>query len=154
MARKEKTVRQVYTLPDLALLTGILAVGVVFIMMGEGWNGAGCLVLLGLVLLLPFWRHGYRIAGQKGLFALKEILVARECRDEILAFLDGSADSLEHRPVVDGGALVDLYVRKKDGLALARYFEYADSVAGLEYELHALPPEKVRRLEEIGATGA
>lgn len=149
MAKKEKTVRQVYSLSDIALLAGILAVGLALSFLVPSMAGLGYTILLSWVLMIPFWHHGYRIAGQKGVFSMKEILLARECKDDILAFLDGKADSLEYNPRMDGGALVNVYTRRKDGRILAQYFDYAEFAKGIEYELHEISPEKKNRLIEI-----
>lgn len=149
MAKKEKTVRQVYSLSDIALLAGMLAVGLALSFLVPSMAGLGYTILLSWVLMIPFWHHGYRIAGQKGVFSMKEILLARECKDDILAFLDGKADSLEYNPRMDGGALVNVYTRGKDGRILAQYFDYAEFAKGIEYELHEISPEKKNRLIEI-----
>ena len=149
MAKNDKTVRQVYTLSDIALLAGMLVVGLVCSFFIKGLSGLGYTLLLCWILMLPFWHHGYRIAGQEGVFSRKEILVARECKDEILAFLDGSSDVLEHNPRMNGGALVNVYTRGKDGLILAGYFDYADFAVGKEYPLYEISPEKKRLIEEI-----
>ena len=151
MAKRDKYVRQVYSLSDIALLAGILAVGLVCSFFIRGLVGLGYIFLLCWVMMIPFWHHGYRIAGREGVFSLKEILVARECKDGILAFLDGSADVLEYNPRMDGGALVNVYTRGKDGLILAGYFDYSDFVAGKEYPLYEISPEKKRQIEEIEA---
>lgn len=74
MAKKEKTVRQVYSLSDIALLAGILAVGLALSFLVPSMAGLGYTILLCWVLMIPFWHHGYRIAGQKGVFSMKEIL--------------------------------------------------------------------------------
>ena len=58
MKKHDKTVRQVYNLSDIALLAGL-----------------GYTILLCWVMMLPFWHHGYRIAGQDGVFSQKESLV-------------------------------------------------------------------------------
>ena len=149
MSKHDKTVRQVYSLSDIALLAGILVVGLVCSFFIKGLAGLGYTILLCWVMMLPFWHHGYRIDGQDGVFSQKEILVARECKDEILALLDGTTDVLEHKPRMNGGALVNIYTRGKDGLVLARYFDYADFAAGKEYPLFEITPEKKRLIEEI-----
>lgn len=149
MAKNEKTVRQVYSLSDIALLAGMLAVGLALSFLVPSMAGLGYTIILSWVLMIPFWHHGYRIAGQKGVFSMKEILLARECKDDILAFLDGKADSLEYNPRMDGGALVNVYTRRKDGRILAQYFDYAEFAKGIEYELHEISPEKKNRLIEI-----
>ena len=149
MAKNDKTVRQVYSLSDIALLAGILVVGLVCCFFIRGMAGLGYILLLCWVMMVPFWHHGYRIAGREGVFSLKEILVARECKDDILAFLDGTADVLEHNPRMNGGALVNVYTRGKDGLILAGYFDYADFIAGKEYPLYEISPEKKLMIEAI-----
>ena len=151
MAQKDKTVRQVYSMSDIALLTGILVVGLVCSFFIKGLAGLGYTILLCWVMMVPFWHHGYRISGKEGMFSLKEILVARECKDEILAFLGGSSEKLEHNPRMNGGALVNVYTRRKDGRILAQYFDYADYAAGKEYELHQITPTQLTRLVEIDA---
>lgn len=149
MEKHDKTVRQVYSLSDIALLCGILVVGLVCSFFIKGLAGLGYTILFCWVMMVPFWHHGYRIAGKEGVFSQKEILVPRECKDEILAFLEGSADMLEHSPRMNGGALVNVYTRRKDGLILAQYFEYADYASGKEYELYEITPTQMMRLEEI-----
>ena len=149
MGRRESSVRQVYDLPDLALLAGLLAVGVAFVLLGRGWEEAGYVVLLAWAILLPFWKHGFRIEGQAGMFRRKEYSVSRECRDEILAYLDGQSGELVHKPWKRGGALVDVYNRRRDSLKLARYFDYADFDAGKEYDLRTITPAQESRLAEI-----
>ena len=150
MDSKVKTVRQVFTLPDIVLLAAIAALGVAIILFGKDWSGAGYLILLCLLSMVPFWRHGFRINGQRGEFKEEEILVARECKDSILSFLEGESDSLEHRPRQEGGALVEVFTGK-GGKIFARYFDYADFAKGKEYELHEISPEKKERLKEIDA---
>lgn len=153
MGRTNKTVRQVYCLSDLALLAGMLAAGLVFSFLVPGISGLGYTILLCWLMMVPFWHHGYRIAGQEGVFRLREITAARECKDGIIAYLKGRSETLEYSPWQKGGALVDVYIRKRDGLMLARYFDYADFAAGKEYDLHPIKPEQLARLKEIDTQG-
>ena len=148
MAKQVKNVRQVYSLPDLALLAGILAVGLIISLFVPVLAGLGYTLLTCLVLMIPFWKHGYRIAGEEGVFSQKELLVPRECKDQILAFLEGRSESLDLKPTMNGGALVNVYTRRKDDRVLAGYFDYADFAVGKEYDLHELSPEQLARLEE------
>lgn len=149
MENKKKNVRQVYSPLDIALLVAILAVGIAFSQMENGWSGVGYSAIFVFVCMVPFWQHGYRVPGQRGLFSKKEIMVARECKDSVLAFLEGRADTLEYNPQMNGGALVNIYTRKRDGLILAGYFDYADFAVGIEYQLCEISPEKKARLEAI-----
>ena len=154
MAKQDKAVRQVYGLSDLALLAGILAVGLIISLFVPILAGLGYTLLACLVLMIPFWKHGYRIAGEEGVFSQKELLVPRECKDQILAFLEGRSENLDLKSTMNGGALVNVYTRRKDGLILAAYFDYADFAVGKEYDLHKLSPEQLTRLEEtVGQRG-
>ena len=89
MENKKKNVRQVYSPLDIALLAAILAIGIGFSQMDNGWSGVGYFAIIVFVCMVPFWQHGYRVPGQRGLFSKKEILVARECKENVLAFLEG-----------------------------------------------------------------
>ena len=145
---KERQVRKAFLPTDIAVLAVILAAGCACFFF-KGWSGIGIIILLCWALLIPFYIHGYRLRGQKGLFRLKEIPLSRENKDEILAFLDGKTQTLDLHPWQQGGVLVDVYTRKSDGLMLARYFDYGDFVNGIEYPLREITPGQVALLESF-----
>ena len=144
---KEQQVKKTFLPQDVAVLAAVFAAGAACFLLGEGWGELGIIIVLCGVMMLPFYHHGYRLEGQKGLFRLKEISLSRENRDEILAFLDGKTESLDLHPWQKGGALVDVYRRKSDGFMMARYFEYADFMNGTEYPLREVSPRQVSVLE-------
>lgn len=144
---KEKNVRQVYLLSDLVVLLAMLVPGVVCLLLGENWSLAGVILLLCAALMLPFYHHGFKLEGRKGVFRMKEVTVPRECKEDILAFLDGQSDSLDMHPVVQGGALVEVLYRKGAEGALARYFDYAEYASGTEYPFREITPEQMKKLE-------
>ena len=144
---KEKDVKQVYLLSDLAVLLTVVLPGVVCLLLGDNWSLAGAILLLCGLLMAPFYRHGYKLEGRKGVFRMKEAQMPRECRETILTFLDGHTDTLDLHPVVQGGALVDIYYRKGETEAFARYFDYADFAKGVEYPLRSVNPDQVKKLE-------
>ena len=99
-------------------------------------------------MLAPFYLHGYRIKGQKGLFRLKEIPLSRDNKDEILAYLDGKTDRLDLKPGwKPGGALVEVYYKKGQDKMLARYFDYTDLLQGTDYPLHEVTLKQVTALD-------
>lgn len=144
MKRKERSVRQVFSPADVVLLAGILAVGIIFCLVGSSWIGISILVCW--AIYVPFCRHAYRLKGEKGFFRLREIAVARECRDEIIAFLAGDIESFKYEPWQNGGALVEIYSRKRDGKILARYFDYSDFINGTEYGWHTISEDRMDQL--------
>lgn len=96
---KNKQVRWAFLPQDIAVLAVIFAAGAAcFLLPGEGWGGTGVLITICGALMAPFYHHGYKLAGQKGLFGEKEILLSRENKDEILAYLEGKTDSLDLHP--------------------------------------------------------
>ena len=147
---KNKQVRWAFLPQDIAVLAVIFAAGAAcFLLPGEGWGGTGVLIILCGALMVPFYHHGYRLSGQKGLFRVKEILLSRENKDEILAYLEGKSDTLDLHPWQKGGVLVNVFTRKSDGLMLAQYFDYADYAQGVDYPLLEVTEEHVKVLESF-----
>lgn len=133
---KKHLVKNTFLPQDIAILAAIFGAGALCLFLGEGWVAAGVMILMCGAMLAPFFLHGYRIKGQKGLFRLKEIPLSRDNKDEILAYLDGKTERLDLKPAwKSGGALVDVYYRKGHDKMLARYFDYADFLQGKEYPL-------------------
>ena len=143
-----KQVRQVFSLGDIVLLAALLALGIVFMVMGKSLFGLGIAIVLCWACMIPFWKHGYRIDGQPGVFRLKEILASRSCKDAILAYLAGSSDTLQCNTKVAGGAIVEIYTARS-GKILARYWDYADASAGKDYDLHEITPAQKTCLEQL-----
>lgn len=121
---KEKQVKKTFLPQDIAILAAVFAAGAACFPLGEGWGELSVIIILCGVIMLPFYHHGYKLEGQKGLFRLKEISLSRENRDEILAFLDGNTELLDLHPWQKGGALVDVYWRKNDGFMMARHLPF------------------------------
>ena len=51
-----------------------------------------------------------------------------------------------------GGALVNIYRRKREGYLVARYFDYAEFMNGVEYQLHPISSEQSPILEPLAET--
>ena len=144
---KEQGVKQVFLLSDLAILLAVFVPGVVCLFFGEGWDGAGVIIILCVLMMVPFYHHGYKLEGHRGVFRKKDVSLPRECKEEILAFLDGRSETLDLHPLKQGGVVVDIYYRKNGSEAYARYFDYAEYASGKEYPFMEIPPEKVMILE-------
>ena len=147
----EKQVRKTFLPQDIAVLTAIFAAGAACFLLGEGWGVLGIVIIMCGAMMLPFYHHGYRLEGQKGLFRLKELSMSRENKDEILAFLDGTTEDIDLHHLVKGGALVDVYWRKSDGFMMARYFDYAEFMNGINYPLREVSGRQVARLESFAS---
>ena len=145
----EAQVKKTFLPQDIAVLAAVFAAGAACILLGEGWSALGVIIIMCWAMMVPFYHHGYKLKGQKGLFRLREISLSRENKDEILAFLDGKQDDIDLHPWSKGGALVDVYWRKRDGYQMARYFDYADFMDGIEYPLREVSEQQVSRLESF-----
>ena len=145
----EAQVKKTFLPQDIAVLAAVFAAGAACFLLGEGWDGLGVIIILCWAMMVPFYHHGYRLEGQKGLFRLREISLSRENKDEILAFLDGKVEDIDLHPWAKGGALVDVSWRKKDNFRIARYFDYADFMNGINYPLREVSERQVSRLESF-----
>ena len=146
---REKQVKSAFLPQDVVVLAAVFAAGAACFLLGEGWGGLGVIVLLCGVMMVPFYHHGNRIEGQKGLFRIKEIALSRENKDDILAYLEGRSDKIDLKGRVTGGALVDVYYRSGESTQFARYFDYADYSKGIEYPLHEVRGDQVAALESF-----
>ena len=124
---KEQQVKKTFLPQDIVVLTVIFAAGAACFLLGEGWGGLGA----------------------KGLFRLKEISLSRENKNDILAYLKGSIDTVDLHSWQPGGALVDVYYRKGEDRGFARYFDYVDFSHGIEYPLYEVTMRQVSTLESF-----
>ena len=146
---KEQQVKKTFLTQDIAVLAAIFAAGAACFFLGEGWGGLGATIIFCGIMMLPFYHHGYRLEGRKGLFRLKEISLSRENKAEILAYLEGRIDTVNLQSWQPGGALVDVYYRKGEDRCFARYFDYADFAQGIEYALYEVTQLQVSTLESF-----
>jgi len=147
----EKQVKNVFLPSDMAVLATVFEAGVACCFLGEGWSVLGAIIILSGAMMVPFYHHGYRLDGRKGVFVMKEILLPKENKDEILAFIEGRQDMLDLHPFQPGGALVEVYSRKGDDSMMARYFEYSDFMKGKEYPLHEITARQCAVLESFAS---
>ena len=146
---KNLQVKKTFLPQDIAVLAVIFAAGAACFLLGEGWGALGVIILLCGAMMLPFYRHGYRLEGRKGLFRLQEIALSRDNKADILAYLEGSLETVDLHSPQPGGALVEVYYRKGEDRRFARYFDYADFAQGIEYPLHEVTREQVSTLESF-----
>ena len=146
---KNPQVKKTFLPQDIAVLAVIFAAGAACFLLGEGWGALGVIILLCGAMMLPFYRHGYRLEGRKGLFRLQEIALSMDNKADILAYLEGSLETVDLHSPQPGGALVEVYYRKGEDRRFARYFDYADFAKGTEYPLHEVTRAQVSTLESF-----
>ena len=145
----DKQVKNAFLPKDIAVLAVIFAAGAACFIPGGGWSGLGIIILLCWAMTVPFYHHGYRLEGKKGVFRAEEILLSRENKEDILAWLDGRSERLDLSSRQTGGALVDVYYRRQGDERYARYFDYGDFAKGIEYPLHKVTEGQVSALESF-----
>ncbi len=87
---------------------GTLALGLFFIFVIPSWNWLGISLLITAAFMLPFYKTGYVIKNQEGVFLKKEILLPRECKRQIAEYMEGRSDNLDISPFNMGGLLLEL----------------------------------------------
>ena len=146
---KKHLIKQVFLYWDLLILAGILAIGIFLCFLKGGWGAIGFIVIASDVFMAPFVRHGYKIEGHPGTFRLEEVPVPRECENQILSYLDDESLGLDVRPVVFGGAIVNVYHNKRHNTLLAQYFEYTQLLNGVEYPMVNITQHQLETLRKI-----
>ncbi len=146
---KRKQVRKVYLIKDILVLMVVFIVGIACLLLGSGWSVIGVFVLSCGLSMVPFYMHGYKIKGQKGLFLMEEIPVSRQDEEIIRSFINGENSMLNIRLQQNGGALLLLYRRKTDGLVFVQYYDYNQVLQGKESPLIKLSAEQDNILRKI-----
>lgn len=143
---KDTRIKKVHRLLDLLISMGILALGLIFMFVIPSWNWLGISLLITAAFMLPFYRTGYVIKNQEGVFLKKEILLPRECKRQIAEYLEGRSDNLDISPFNMGGLLLELYYKKDHSKQLGQIFDYEGNVYTSQSELSVLDDEHVRTL--------
>lgn len=132
---KTKNIRKTFLWSDIVILLAILAIGVVLLLLGSGWKELGYVVIACDVCMIPFCLHGYKIAGESGVFHEKSISVSRDDQEAILAFLKGENNILDIHANEQGGALISIYYQKEKDVFYAQYYDYVQIMEGVKFPL-------------------
>lgn len=139
---KNNDIRNILLMSDWLVILAIVAVGCTFLLFGPGWRECGLFFFLCALCLFPFYRHAYKIKGEKGRFLLKEIPVSRDDADAILSFINGECTELQARSHENGGTLLSLYYQKTGGDLFAQYFDYGQIMQGKHYPVVKITAEQ------------
>lgn len=116
--------KKVHTVKDLAISAIVLAagIGLCFVNAGLGFVIAAC----GLLLLL-FFKAGYKREGENLLLKKSALDVAHSCRDSIKEFLDGKDVEPELNTSVNGGVVrIEVYYNAEASVAYAQLFDFSN----------------------------
>lgn len=140
----EITFKKVHTAKDLIIsaLVIICGVGLYFVNQGLG----GVIGVCGL-LLLVFYKAGYKREGEGILLTKKALDVSHSCRDSLKAFLDGK----EVEPQIDttaiGGIIgLEVYYNSDADIAYAQLFDFSNYTYEAATEIVELRGPKAEKL--------
>ena len=125
---EKKTVKKVHRLYDILISGGIFALGLVFTFLVPSWAWLGITLLIVGAFMLPFYKTGYKIPSQKGIFIKKEVLLPSECKSDFAAYIEGSAEALDIDPFNKGGLLMEWYYNKDHSKQFGQLFDFENNV--------------------------
>ena len=146
---KTKNIRKTFLWSDIVILLAILAIGVVLLLLGSGWKELGYVVIACDVCMIPFCLHGYKIAGELGVFHEESLAVSRDDQEAILAFLKGENNTLDILANEQGGALISVYYQKGKDVFYAQYYDYVQMMEGVKFPLLKISPDQREKLSTM-----
>ena len=143
---EKKQVKKVHSLSDILISAAILAFGILFNFTIPSWSWLVITLLVTAAVMLPFYRTGYRIGSQKGVFRKKEILLPQECREQIKDYIEGNAANLNINPFKKGGLLLEWYFTKDRSKQFGQLYDYEGNVFTPQSKLSELGEEQINTL--------
>ena len=141
-----KQVRRTHRLPDILISIGTLILGLLFTFFVPSWNWLGIILLICAAFMLPFYRTGYVIESQEGVFLKKEILLPHECKSQIADYMEGRSAGLDINPFKQGGLLLEWYFKKDRSKQFGQLYDYENSEYTPQSSLSELGEEQIRTL--------
>ena len=120
----EIKLKSVHTVKDLVISAIVLAAGI-----GLCFVNAGLGVVIGIcgLLLLLFYKTGYKKEGEDIVLRKKAIDIARHCRDSVKGFLDGKDVEPEIETNENGGVIrLEIYYNAGAAVAYAQLFDFSN----------------------------
>lgn len=124
----KKTIKKVHRLTDWLISVGILILGLAFTILLPSWRWLGISLLITAAFMIPFYRSGYAIASQKGIFCKKEVLLPYECERQFAEYMEGISDHLDINPFREGGLLLEWYFKKEGSQNFGQLFAYDNNI--------------------------
>ena len=152
--KKRHNIKQTYLWSDLLIIAAIVLIGTLLLPLNSGWASLGGIIIAFGIAMLPFFRHGYRIEGENGIYKIEEILVNRENKDAILAFIQGTTTTLEVQAGNAPGAIVDLYKKRCEETILAQYFDYKLHLEGTDFPITRITLQQAEEIRKLKITPA
>ena len=140
----EITFKKVHTAKDLIISTLVIIAGVGLYFVNQGLGGV--IGVCGL-LLLVFYKAGYKREGEGILLTKKALDVSHSCRDSLKGFLEGK----EVEPQIDttaiGGIIrLEVYYNADAAIAYAQLFDFSNYTYEAATEIVELRGPKAEKL--------
>ncbi len=116
--------KKVHTKKDLIISSIVLAAGI-----GLYFVNAGLGILLAAcgVLMLLFYKDGYKREGESIVLQKKALDVAHSCRDSLKGFLDGKDVEPDVNAGISGGAIrLEVFYNAAASVAYAQLFDFSN----------------------------
>ena len=116
--------KKVHTKKDLIISSIVLAAGI-----GLYFVNAGLGILLAAcgVLMLLFYKDGYKREGEGIVLQKKALDVAHSCRDSLKGFLDGKDVEPDVNAGINGGAIrLEVFYNAAASVAYAQLFDFSN----------------------------
>ena len=115
---------KVHTTKDLLISAIVMAAGIGLYFINAG---LGILLAVCSVLMLLFYKGGYKREGEDIVLQKKALDVAHTCRDSLKGFLDGKDVEPEVNTSINGGIIrLEVYYNAVSSVAYAQLFDFSN----------------------------
>ena len=120
----EIKLRKVHSAKDLTISAIMLAAGIGLYFVNAG---LGILLVVCGVLMLLFYKGGYKREGEEIVLQKKALDIAHSCRDSLKGFLNGKDVEPEVNTSINGGVIrLEVYYNADASLAYAQLFDFSN----------------------------
>ena len=120
----EIKLKKVHTQKDLSISAIIVAAGIGLYFLH---SGLGAFIAVCGILLLLFWKSGYKREGENTLLQKKAFDVSHACRESLKDFLEGEDVEPQLDTTNEGGIIrLEAYYNAAESLAYAQLFDFSN----------------------------
>lgn len=120
----EIKLKKVHTQKDLSISAIIVAAGIGLYFLH---SGLGAFIAVCGILLLLFWKSGYKREGENTLLQKKAFDVSHACRESLKDFLEGKDVEPQLDTTNEGGIIrLEAYYNTAESLAYAQLFDFSN----------------------------
>ena len=140
----EIKLKKVHTAKDLIISAIVLAAGIGLYFVNAGLGAV--IAVCGLLMLL-FYKDGYKREGEGIVLRKKALDIAHSCRDSLKGFLDGKDVEPEVNTNISGGVIrLEVYYNADASVAYAQLFDFSNYTYEPATELVELRGPRADRL--------